>query len=275
MLNIGFIGYGSMGSMLIKGFIKSGVIAPEEIVVSTRTKSKLDDIRRYWPEIIIAESNTAAAAAAKYIFVCVKPMEIKGVLEEIKEVLKADSVVISIAASVSVKNINDLTGGKVTVVIPSMTSEALEGVSLVCHNELVADEEAGYIETLLNGISKVKRVQESDLSLASELTSCAPGFFAAILDEFVKSALRQNSGLSQKDAEDMVVRTFFGTAKVLAEQSIGFGDLIGRVATKGGVTEEGVKIFRNELPGTFDHVFKATMDKRSRVSQTVDAEFKK
>ena len=43
MLKVGLIGYGSMGSMLVASLIRSGRIKPEEMIVSTRTKSKLQD----------------------------------------------------------------------------------------------------------------------------------------------------------------------------------------------------------------------------------------
>lgn len=274
MIRIGFIGYGSMGSMLLQGFIKSGVIAPEEIIVSTRTKSKLLDIRNNWAGVNIARDNAEAAQNAKYIFVCVKPLEVKNVLKEIKGFLKPDSVVISIAGSGTMENIENLTHGKVIRLIPSLTSEVLEGISLVCCNKLVDNGEMDYIEQLLNGISTVKRVREEALDLAAELTSCAPGFLAAILNEFVQSAMRQNRGLSEKDAEEMVVRTFYGTAKVLAERNMGFEEMIQRVATKGGITEEGVKVFRAELPQTFDKVFEVTLNKRKTVLKMVDAEFR-
>jgi pyrroline-5-carboxylate reductase len=241
--------------------------------VSTRTKSKLKELSKQWPGIDTAFDNTEAARKSKYIFLCVKPLEIKSVLEEIKGVLTPDSVVVSIAGSVSLKNIESVTGGKVTRVIPSLTSEVLEGISLVCHNGLVSSEEAAYIETLLSGISKVKKIREEDFDLATELTSCAPGFFAAILNELVQSALRQNGALTVQDAVDMVRHTFYGTAKVLLEQNMGFDEMIKRVATKGGITEEGVKIFRAELPETYDHMFKATLDKRKRVREAVDEGF--
>jgi pyrroline-5-carboxylate reductase len=274
MIRVGFIGYGSMGSMVLQGFIKSGVLAPEEIIVSTRTKSKLIDIKKHWAGVTIADDNSEVARKAKYIFLCVKPLEAKNILSEINGFLNSESIVISIAGTVSIKNIEALTHGKVVKLIPSLTSEVLEGISLVCYNQLVSSDEAGYIESLLNGLSKVKRIRENELDLATELTSCAPGFFAAILDEFIKSAMRQNSSIPKKDAEDMVIRTFYGTAKVLVEKNMGFGEMIQRVATKGGITEEGVKVFRTDLPDTFDKVFEATLGKRKTVCRMIDEEFK-
>jgi len=82
---IGFIGYGNMGSMLVKKFIGERILKPEEIIVSTRTKSKLLGLKEVYPKINIAENNKDLAKKAKYIFICVKQPEVKGVLDEIKE----------------------------------------------------------------------------------------------------------------------------------------------------------------------------------------------
>jgi pyrroline-5-carboxylate reductase len=273
MIRVGFIGYGSMGSMMLRGFIESGVLAPSEIIVSTRTKCKLDGLKAVWADIHIAADNAETAHKAKYVFICVEPSEVGGILREIKASLTADSVVVSVAGSVSIRNIESLTPSKTVRVIPSLTSEVREGISLICRDEKVTGEEAAYVESLFSGISRVKRVREEALDLTTDLTSCAPGFFAAILDEFVGAALRRNAALTRQDAEEMVMRTFYGTAKVLAEKNIGFEEMIERVATKGGITEEGVKALRSGLPQTFDKVFEATLSKRSTMRDKIDAAF--
>lgn len=270
LIKVGFIGYGSMGSMIVQGFIRSGAISPEEMIVSTRTKSKLDKIKSDFTKLNIAESNSDVAIRAKYIFICVKPLEVMDVVKEIKNSLTKESVIISIAGPVAMKYIENAADAKVIKLTPSLTSEVSEGVSLICYGQKVGTDEANYVDSLLNSISVVKRIREEDFELAAELTSCAPGFFASILDEFVKSALRQNSGLSKEDVEDMVLHTFYGTAKVLMDKNMRFYDMIQRVATKGGITEEGVKIFSNYLPDTFDKMFGATLEKRKAVRKKIE-----
>jgi pyrroline-5-carboxylate reductase len=56
---IGFIGYGSMGKVILDGFLLSGIIKPYEVIISTRTGSKLDHLKKEYPEIEIAKNNTA------------------------------------------------------------------------------------------------------------------------------------------------------------------------------------------------------------------------
>ena len=57
MDRIGFIGYGSMGSMLVKGLIGSGQVRQEQIIVTRKDKSRLDEIKKTWPEINVARNG--------------------------------------------------------------------------------------------------------------------------------------------------------------------------------------------------------------------------
>jgi pyrroline-5-carboxylate reductase len=270
MIKVGFIGYGSMGSMLIEAFINSKNINPDEIIVSTKTKNKLDSLKTRYSDISIANSNSEVAQKAKYVFICVKPLEVKDILREIKDSISYDSNIISIAGPVKIAYIEQITGAKVTKLTPSLTSEVMEGISLVCHSNIVTKEESDYIETLLNGISKVKIIKEEDFELAAELTSCMPGFISSIIEEMVESALRHTSSLGKADIEEMVIRTMFGTSKVLIEKNMGLSEMLNRVATKGGITEEGVKVFRQSLPNVFDEMFEATLSKRKLINKKIE-----
>lgn len=271
MIKVGFIGYGSMGSMLVGSLIRSGRIKPEEMIVSTKTQSKLEDIRKLRENIHVSEDNCEVARRAKYIFICVKPLQVKEVLLEIKPYITSDTNIISIAGSVPMKFIEQVSGAKVTKLTPSLTSEVMDGISLVCHSNAVSEEESRYIETLLGGVSTVKKVKEEDFELAAELTSCMPGFIAAIFRNLTDSAMRQGSGLSREDAEEMIIRTLQGTAKLFVEKYMGFDQMIERVATKGGITEEGVKVFNERLPGVFDEMFRKTLEKRKVVREKVES----
>ena len=57
MFELGVIGYGSMGSMLLNGFLKAGALSEDQVIVSTRTRSKLNDIKNRLPGITIADNN--------------------------------------------------------------------------------------------------------------------------------------------------------------------------------------------------------------------------
>lgn len=268
MNKFGFIGYGNMGSTLIDGFLSSGALVPGEVIVSSRTEAGLSPLLEKWPETSVTGDNRRVARESRTLFICVKPLDVRPVLEEIKGVLSDDTHLVSIAACVTISNLEIMFGGKITKVIPSVISQVKKGVSLFCHNSKVDNEGAGKIERLFESIGKVVLIDEDQFEVAADLTSCAPGMIAAIFQNFVEAGLR-HSRLSRELAQDMVISTLFGTAKLLMEQELGFPELISRVATRGGITEEAVKLLNDGLPGLFDEVFSRTLRKHESVKSMV------
>ncbi|TYT20933.1 pyrroline-5-carboxylate reductase [Dictyoglomus thermophilum] len=218
---VGFIGYGNMGSMLIRKFIEEKALKPQEIIVSTRTKSKLQNLKEIYKDINIAEDNKDLAKRAKYIFICVKQPEVKGVLDEIKDFLDSDRHIISLAGAITIENIEKIFPGQVSKVTPTVLSEINEGVTLIAHNEKVKEENKKYIESLFEKISKVKRITEEDFPFAVEITSCAPGFLSSIFNEFMKSSLKHNKTLREDEVKDMLVYTIYSTAKLIYDRNLG------------------------------------------------------
>ncbi|MFZ5946311.1 MAG: pyrroline-5-carboxylate reductase dimerization domain-containing protein [Bacillota bacterium] len=271
MEKYGFIGYGSMASMLIEGFLKSKALMPQQILISTRTKSRTQGLKEKW-QVTIVEDNIELIQNCKNIFICVKPLEVKGVLDEIAPYLNSSSCLISIAACVTLDDIGTVFKGQVTKIIPSFISEVNEGITLVCHNDKVEGQNRSDIEKLLGSISLVKEIKETDFEIAADLTSCAVGFIASIFQEFVEAGVRQSS-LTTKEAEEMVRSTLYGTAKLLYRKGVSFNETIDRVATRGGITEEGVKILRKGLPFVFDTVLEKTLSKHDKVKSMVRNQF--
>lgn len=268
MKKVGFIGYGSMGSMLVNGFLSSGVLSPEQAVISNRNITKIESMNRSWRGVTLTTDNRQVARESDLLFICVKPMDVLPVLKEIHPDLKDAAHLASIASCVTLNDIESQFSGKVTKVIPSLTSEVKEGISLVCHNAKVPQENKNYLEMLLGAISKVVCIKESDFEVAADLTSCAPGMIAAIFDNFVQAGIR-HSDIPPEVAYQMVVSTLFGTSKVMVEKGIAFSEMIRRVATKGGITEEGVNVLNQHLPNAFDEVFKKTLNKHAHVKEGI------
>ncbi len=268
MNKVGFIGYGSMGGMLVNGFISSSLLVPDEVIVSSRTMAKLRSLPQIWPGVLITDNNELAAQNSRLLFVCVKPLDLLPILDQIREHLTEETHLVSIAASVTIGDIENLFQGKVTKVIPSLTSEVKEGISLVCHNSRVGQKDAEYVENLFQSISRTVTIDENEFEVAADFTSCAPGIIAAIFQNFVEAGLK-HSGLPKEIAQQMVISTLFGTAKLLLEREMSFSQMISRVATKGGITEEAVKVLNRGLPSTFDEVYYRTLNKHNHVKELV------
>lgn len=267
---VGIIGYGSMGNMLVNGFLNTKAVETQNLFVSTRSNGKLQTLAN--KGIVICSSNQQLVKNCDIIFICIKPLDIKNLLDEIQNELTIKKHLVSIAGSLSIENIEKIHKGKVSRVLPTFISIIKEGVTLVAHNEKVSIEDVNVLEKMLNCISVVKNIPEIEFELLSDLTSCAPGLIAAMFKEYVNAAISHTS-LAKDEIRDLVVKTLAGTSKMLNEVNPDFDDTVARVATKGGVTEVGVQVLESKLPAVFDEMFCKTLERQRLRKQQIDRQF--
>lgn len=269
MTRYGFIGTGSMGSMLIRKFIGTGFVAPSDISASSKSGISARALAGK-TGITWGVSNRTVAETADVLFICVKPLQVRGVLDEIRDVQKHGALLVSIAGCVSLDNLRDWTGDNVhwVRIIPSVTAEENAGISLVAWGHGVTPGDKKLVLGLLNAISTAVEIDEQNFDPYTDLTSCGPALIVAMMREFAGSAVRTGT-IRPELAEYLVKETMIGTARILAGEPMKFDDVIGRVATKGGSTEEGVKVLQARLPDVMDEVLQALDAKRRVVNEKV------
>ncbi len=273
MSKIGFVGYGSMARMLISGLIRYGNIRQERIIVTRKDQNRLEEIRKDWEQLQVTKELSEVVKESELIFICVKPMEYIDVLKEVKTWLRPEQHIVSIAGSVMIEDMERIIDCKITKLLPTVISEVQGGISLICHNAKVEEAERKQLEDLLGCISELRHTREEDFGFASEFTSCGPGLYAAIFQEFVEAGLRHGTSFTKKGINDLVLHTMIGTAKLMLEESMDFQEVIDRVQTKGGITEVGVSRIRAGLPQVFDEAFDDMLGKRKQVSEKLQKEF--
>jgi len=263
---VGIIGYGHMGSMLVSGFLASGVLCIDEVVVASKSQRSRDACAAAWPGIGIAATNRELARRCRTIIIAVRPQEMRSVLCEIVPVMDGDEHIVSLAAGIGLEDLEAAFTGSVTRVVPTATSTVGRGTTLVCHGRQIGMNDALRVEGLFSSIGDVMLVEEEDLPPATLLSSCGPGLLAAIIEELAGATARA-SGLPKDQAVLLATDMVTATAAYLRETGEAPGDLIEEVATGGGVTEVGVEKFRERLPAVFDEAFAAMLERYGSVGK--------
>ncbi|MGB7787700.1 pyrroline-5-carboxylate reductase family protein [Methanoregula sp.] len=269
MTRYGFIGTGSMGSMLIRHFIRTGVAAPQDISACSKTGASARALATD-TGITVKDSDCDVARDAEVLFICVRPLDVHGVLAGIHDVLSKNTLLISIASCVTLADLAawSVPGARCARIIPSVTAEEHSGISLVAWGSWVTPEDKELIFSLFSAIGTPVEIEEKHIEVYSDLTSCAPALFAAMMQEYAAAAVRKE-GVPPALAEYLVRHTLIGTAWLLTSKDTGFETIISRVATRGGITEEGVKILRSRLPVVYDELLDATLEKHEIIKQTI------
>ena len=273
MLNFGFIGFGSMARMLIHGLIKYANINPINIYVTRKDKERLNEVNSVFEDIIVLTDSKDIVKNASIIFICVKPAEVKNILLEIAPFVRNDTHIISLAGSVSMNSLQSVIHGKITKYMPTITSEIGVGVSLICHNAYVTENDAAFVESVINRFGKIKYVKDEDWGFAAELTSCMPGFIASIFDHLTNAALNHTTSFNKDIINELITDTLYATSKLFSDADMNFEQVVSRVATKGGITQEGVMVFDEALPQVFDNMFDKTLTKRRVVEEKINTDF--
>ncbi len=264
MTVFGFIGTGHLGSMLVHKFIETGAVHPEDIMAANRTPEKAAGLEQSTG--IRLAGNRIVAELSDVIFICVRPLDVRDVLSDLRETLTAEKLVVSVAGDVTLAMMQPLCQARLARAFPSMASKKGHGVTLLAYAANASREDRQLISSLFEFIGLAEEVAEKDFAVLADLTSCAPGYFAAIMREFSLAAERR--GIPAKLAERLVGKTLLGTALLLQEES--FSGLIESVATRGGITEAGVLVIREQAPAMFDRLFSATEDKHRLVKSRVE-----
>lgn len=284
-MKVGIIGFGSMGKMLAEKFSASGLLDRDSLLLASRSPEKMKDAKKW---ATLCKSNTELASSSDIVFLCLRPFDLKGVLEEIRGSITEDTLIVSLNGSVSFTNLEKSLSGtsedvgvttdtppsqyKIAKVIPSVTAEVDRSQTLLCYNDHVTSSDKGNLKRLLICMGNVIELPEEELGMGSELVSCMPGFIASVFDVIVKAA-EEHTKIPHDQVVRMVLQTMIATGELMLSKDMSFEDVVTRVATPGGITEEGTKVVYEQFPKTAQVLFEKTLLKRKLTAEKAQAQF--
>ena len=215
MAKFGFIGMGNMGYAMLKGLLS--VYTLSDIIF---TCPDLEKCKRISQEtgVRYAESNAECANNAQYVVLAVKPQVYNVVLKNINNVIREDSVVISIAPGISIDNIKSQLGINARVVrampnTPALVGEGMTGVAY--DKENFSSEEREVIDSFFNSFGKVVYVSENQMNAIVCASGSSPAYVYMFIEALADSAVKY--GIKREDAYKLVAQTVLGSAKMVLE----------------------------------------------------------
>jgi competence protein ComER len=259
-MNVGFIGTGSMGSILIESFLKTNALQPSQILAANRTFGKAEQLAAAYPGLQAVPGNQMLAGASDIIFICVKPKEFKNVIDEIRPVMDESQIVVSITSPVLIRHLEEHMPCKIAKVIPSITNYVCSGATLTMYGSRMMPEDICVVDKLLQHISKPLVISEEYTRVSSDLSSCGPAFLAYFVEQFVNSAVTY-TGIPKEDATRLASEMVLGTGLLLSAGGFSPETLRERVTVPGGITAEGLRMLSLDLDGTFERLIRTTHKK--------------
>ncbi len=241
-IKIGFIGGGNMARSLIGGLIADGFTAGQ-IHVSDPDSQQLTPLSSRF-QVHTATDNLPTVQAADVLVLAVKPQLLHAVATDLAGAVQTRRpLIISIAAGVREPDLQRWLGGGLAIVrtMPNTPALVQSGATALYANTSVTAEQRNSAESILRAVGMTLWLKdEAQMDAVTALSGSGPAYFFLIMEALEAAGVRL--GLDAADARLLTLQTAFGAAKMALESQEDAGVLRARVTSKGGTTEQALKV---------------------------------
>ncbi|PLP56680.1 pyrroline-5-carboxylate reductase [Mesorhizobium loti] len=246
MPKVVLVGCGNMGHAMLKGWLRSGRLKPEEILV-VEPADMLREKAITLGALALADANGITdTAPSLWIVFAIKPHAIEIVVPHYVR-FKSDAIYVSLAAGTPIATFERLLGKDAAIVrcMPNTPVSIGEGMMVTVANRNVGTTAAPLIRELLASGGKV--VEITDETLMDAVTAIS-GSGPAYLFHFVEclAAAAAGMGLPADTAKLLALQTVYGAA-ALANTSTGeIGELRRQVTSPNGTTAAALSVLMTD-----------------------------
>ena len=231
---IAVIGTGTIGRAIVESLINHGFRG--KIIATRRRIEEIMDLTEKGIEV--TRNNRKAAKNADIIMLCIKPFDIKSVLQEIKDEIKG-KLVISFVTAVPLKFLKKIApNAKFIRAMPNVAVLAQASFTAYCTDPDVTDNEKEVAKEIFKAMGTFWEVDEKYMDAITGLSGSAPAYIATIIEAMMYAGLKV--GLPRELALYSSIYAVLGTAKLALNSKKHIAELKDMVVTPGGVTIEGI-----------------------------------
>lgn len=236
---IGFIGGGNMASAIIGGILNSGLAAKEQIIATAKTERTLASLQERFGVSATADNN-AAARQADILFLAVKPYLFGKIISEIKDSVRPETLIISIAAGQTIEKIESAFARNIRLVRAMPNTPALvgEAMSALCANQNVTENDLTDATAIFNSFGKCEIVPESMMDTVIGVSGSSPAYVYMFIEAMADAAVAD--GMPRAQSYKFAAQSVLGAAKMVLETGTHPGALKDNVCSPGGTTIEAV-----------------------------------
>lgn len=236
-MRLGLIGVGNMGGAILQGVIGSNIYDVKDIFIFNRTRSKVEGFIKQGVNFL--EDEVAVARNADILIIGVKPQSFKALSDIIGDSIDENTIVVSIAAGISLLNLEEMFGkGKYIRVMPNTPALVRSGMTAICKNELASLEDLELIKGIFDAVGSTTVIEESMIDAFSGICGCMPAYVYMFIEAAADAAVK--NGIKRDDAYKYIAQTLKGSAEMILETGKHPGQLKDQVTSPGGSTIRGV-----------------------------------
>ncbi|MGA2482068.1 MAG: pyrroline-5-carboxylate reductase [Candidatus Acidiferrales bacterium] len=233
------IGAGKLGGILLRAYLKQELFAAKRVIATDPVADKAVALAKDLG-IAATTDNRKAVRGADIVLLAVKPQVVREVLEEIKDDLDEGTLVISVAASVPTRYIEEHLGRQVPVVraMPNTPCAVGCGMAGICRGAHATAEHVEIVKAMFDAVGRTVVVEEKLMDAVTGLSASGPAYAYIILESLAEAGVKV--GLPRDVATLLAAQTMKGAASVVLETGDHPALLKDAVTTPAGCTIDGI-----------------------------------
>ena len=235
--NISIVGAGNLGLSLVKGLVESGEFTPRQFKLSRRRIEKLNEMDKTGYHIF--NDNKLAVENTSIVVLAVLPQKINEVLQEIKNKLDPDTLLISLVSGVEINNISSIIGDQIPIVRAMPNTAISIRESMTCITTIQKwEQHLNKVKSIFDHVGETAIINEEKMTSATALCACGIAFFL----RSIRAASQGGNEIDfhASEALKMAAQTAKGAASLLLENNSHPEDEIDKVTSPKGCTIAGL-----------------------------------
>ncbi len=236
---IAFIGGGNIAYAIVKNMLSKGIVSPEEAIVSDLSKDRLSFLQEDL-KVNVTEDNITAVENSDMVILAVKPQVFRKDYELFVDSLEGKCVV-SIMAGVTVDELEETLpdSARVLRTMPNMPAIVGEGMTAICKNSSLTDDEKEVAESIFKSVGRICYVEENLIDAVIGISGSGPAYAFMFIEALADAGVLH--GLPRELSYELAAQLLKGSAATVLETGIHPGELKDRVCSPGGTTIVAVK----------------------------------
>lgn len=263
---IGFIGGGNMGGAIVGGIVKSNLVPADQVIVSDIATATLERLQTCYG-VQTTTDNVAVAQKADVLFLAVKPFYYQAVVEEIRDHVKADVVIVTIAAGKTIADMESAFKKPIKIVrtMPNTPAMVGQGMTALCPNSAVVARDLQAVQAIFNSVGKSEVVTEALIDAVIGVSGSSPAYVYMFIEAMADVAVQ--AGMMRPQAYQFAAQAVLGSAQMVLESGMHPGALKDMVCTPGGSTIDAViELEKSGMRGAVMSGMQACIDKAKAMS---------
>ena len=250
-MKLGFIGCGNMATAIMGGILSNGLMEPSDIIGADVFAPSKENVKTKFG-IQIADTNKEVVENAEVFVLSVKPQFYEEVIDEIKDSVKKDQLIITLAPGKTLTWLEEKFGKSVKIIrtMPNTPALVQEGITAACPNQYVTEEELEYVCQILRSFGDIEVLPEKLINAEMAIAGSSPAYVYMMIEALADAAVAE--GMPRAQAYRIASKAVAGSAKMVLETGKHPGELKDMVCSPGGTTIAAVKVlektgFRSSL----------------------------